>query len=212
MDNVIQEKSSIRWLPVEGYEGLYEVSELGQVRSIDRIVIGSDNVSYPFKGKILSPTTHKDTGYKLVSLWKGNKGSSHYVHRLVCIAFHEYIAGKEYVNHIDGDRVNNHYLNLEWCTPSENSTHAVNTGLRTYTNKLTKGEFIECLQHVINGCSYAYLTNFVPYQVPFLSVKLRKIAIELGLEGELDESLRMQKILRARKNGSKNTRQPNNLY
>lgn len=206
LEKSIQEENFIRWLPVENYEGLYEVSELGQVRSLDRTLIGSDGVHYPFKGRMLSCKPHINLQYPLVSLWKNNKGTTHYVHRLVCNAFYLKDPLRTEVNHKDGNRLNNHYLNLEWCTSQENKIHAVNTGLRKYTNKLSKEEFVSCLYEVINGISYAQLTNFVPYKVPYLSVKLRKIAEELGLVGELDESLMIQRINRARINGAKNTK------
>lgn len=79
-------------------------------------------------------------------------------------------------------------------------------GLKIYTNRLTKEEFINCLYDVINGESYTSLSSRVPYKVPFLSVKLRKIAKELGLENELNESLYMQRVIRARINGAKNNK------
>ena len=109
------------------------------------------------------------------------------------------------VNHLDGDRTNPVASNLEWCTSSQNSIHASVTGLRVYTNRLTKDQFIECLEDVIAGESYASLVNRVPYKVPFLSVKIRAIAKELGLEHELNNSLYIQKVDRARINGAKNS-------
>lgn len=206
MEKSTQDNNSMRWLPVANYEGLYEVSELGQIRSLDREVIGADGVVYPFKGSILSCKPHITLNYPIVSLWKNNKGTTYYVHRLVCEAFYKIDPLRNEVNHIDGNRQNNHYLNLEWCTSQENKLHAISSGLKTYTNKLTKAEFVECLYDVINCSSYLELTKRVPYKVPFLSVKLRKLANELGLVGELDESLLIQKINRARINGAKNTK------
>ena len=196
------------FLPVTGYEGLYEVGACGTVRSIDRTVTGRDGVKYPFKGRTLKPSTHKDVEYLVVSLWQNNQGNSFYVHRLVAMAHVPNPLGLPEVNHKDGCRVNNLKTNLEWVTSSENSDHAIELGLRTYTTRLTKDEFVECLFSVINGESYAVLTKRVPYQVPFLSVKLRKIAKELGLEADLDQSLYEQRVQRARINGSKNQPTP----
>lgn len=206
MEKSIPDSSSTRWLPVVNYEGLYEVSELGQVRSLNRHILGADGTLYPFKGRVLSCKPHVTLNYPMASLWKDNKGTSYYVHRLVCEAFHKYDPLRTEVNHIDGNRQNNHYLNLEWCTSQENKIHAISTGLKVYTNKLTKAEFAECLYDVINGSSYFELTKRVPYKVPFLSVKVRQLANELGLVGELDESLVIQRINRARINGAKNTK------
>lgn len=194
----------MRFLPIKGYEGLYEVSDEGSVRSVDREVVGSDGTTYPFKGKEIAPSAHKDLKYLQVSLWKNGKGTSFYVHRLVCAAFHPNPACFKEVNHIDGCRSNNRAANLEWVSRQGNAQHAVRTGLKKYTNRLSQAQFIECLNSVINGESYQSLSARTPYQVPFLSTKLRKIARELQLEGQLDESLLAQRQARARINGAKN--------
>lgn len=194
------------YLPIVGYEGLYEVNEQGSVRSVQRIIKGKDGISYPFKERLLRQSAHKDLKYFQVSLWKNNIGTSFYVHRLVAITHIQNPNNLPEVNHKDGNRQNNNVSNLEWCTNLENIRHAINTGLKKYTNKLTREEFVECLVEVINGESYLALTKRVPYKVPFLSVKLRKIAAELGWESELNESLYRQRVERARINGAKNTR------
>lgn len=128
------------------------------------------------------------------------------MHRLVAEHWISNPLGKPEVNHKDGDIYNNTKENLEWCTSKENSQHAIETGLITYTNRLTKEEFVECLWSVINGESYLSLSQRVPYKVPYLSVKLRRIAKELNMETELDYSLLVQKQERARINGAKNQR------
>jgi hypothetical protein len=190
--------------PILGYEGSYEVSQCGQVRSLDRVVIGADKVAIPKWGKLLTPYPHKDTRYLQVNLWKENKGTSFYVHRLVAQAYIPNPKQLPEVNHKDGNRQNNDVGNLEWVDSLGNKLHAIRTGLRTYTNKLTRQEFLDCLNDVISGESYADVCLRVPYKVPFLSVKLRKLARETGLENELDNSLMDQRIKRARINGAKN--------
>lgn len=197
----------MRRLPVRGYEGIYEVSDCGRVFSLARTVIGRDGVTYPFPAKERTLHQNKQVQYYQVTLYKNNQGTAFYVHRLVAEAFLPAEADKPEVNHKDGDRLNNHISNLEWVDSSGNSQHAVDTGLRVYTNRLTHGEFIECLQSVIAGESYASLAERVPYQVPFLSVKLRKLAKELGVEHLLDESLMAQRVRRARINGAAAHRQ-----
>ena len=114
----------MRFLPVKGYEGLYEVTEIGQVRSIERKIQGKDGAVYPFKGRILCPHTHKDTGYLQVSLWKENKGTQQYIHRLVAEAFIPKDEGRDFVNHINGNKQDYNLSNLEWCTRSENMLHS----------------------------------------------------------------------------------------
>jgi hypothetical protein len=192
----------MNFLPVKGYEGNYEVSDTGEVRSIDRTIQCHNGVTLTRKGLVLKQNPHKDTSYFLVSLWKGNVGSSFYVHRLVAETF---LPNKDFlpeVNPKDGNRQNNSVSNLEWVTSLENKLHAIQTGLRVYSNRLTRDEFIECLQCVISGESYKSLSKRVPYNVPFLSTKLRKLAKELKVEHELDQSLYIQRVERARVNGN----------
>ena len=196
----------MQWLPVKGYEELYEVSDTGEVRSVDRVLSVTNQKERLFKGRVLLQTMNKQVQYKQVSLWRENKGTSYYVHRLVAEAFIPNPEGKPEVNHIDGNRQNNHISNLEWVTSGENSLHASKTGLRVYTNRLTKDEFLDCLYDVINGESYQSLSSRVPYKVPFLSTKLRALAKEFNLETELNESLYIQRVNRARVNGNPHLR------
>ncbi len=191
-------------LPVTNFENSYQVSDCGLVFSIPRVVIGADGTKYPFKGVQLSLALNTKLGYYMCNLYKNNQQTTKYVHRLVAEAFVSNPENKPEVNHIDGDKTNNHFSNLEWVTSSENSFHAVNSGLRVYTNRLTENEFLDCLHSVINGESYASLSQRVPYKVPFLSTKLRKIAKKYQLESLLDDSLALQRINRARTNGNKN--------
>ncbi len=195
------------YLPIKDYEGLYEINEQGIIRSINRNILGNDGAIYPKKGIIIGVHKNKQNTYYQVNLWKNNIGTSFYVHRLLAQHFIPNPYNKPEVNHIDGNRHNNALTNLEWVTSKENSQHAINTGAIVYTCRLTKEQFTVCLQNIIEGESYFSLSKRVPYQVPFLSVKLRKIAKELGLENELNESLQQQRIERAKRNGIKNRKE-----
>ena len=129
------------WKSIDGYEGLYEVSNLGRVRSLDRVVYrsykGHPNWPMKVKGRVLRSGTDRG-GYSFVILQ--NKGKRcRLVHRLVAEAFMSNTENKEEINHIDGNKKNNSVDNLEFCTPSENMRHAFNTGLR----KLVKVRAIE---------------------------------------------------------------------
>lgn len=199
----------MNWLPIKNYEGLYEVSDTGEVRSVDRVLSVTNQKERLFKGKLIYQDLNVQVGYKQVSLWKNNKKTNLYIHRLVAEAFIPNPSNKPDVNHIDGNRQNNHVSNLEWVTPKENSQHAISTGLQVYTHRLTKEEFIDCLHDVINGESYQSLSERVPYKVPFLSTKLRKLAKELDLETELNESLAIQRANRGRINGNPHLRKSN---
>ena len=116
------------WRPVYGYTGIYEVSNLGRVKSLARKVDrGCKGIKHT-KDKILSPAKTK-TGYVFVDLYKNNVSKMFLVHRLVAKAFIKQC--KETVNHIDGDKSNNALCNLEWATYSENNKHAYSTGLKS---------------------------------------------------------------------------------
>lgn len=109
----------VLWKSIKGYEGLYEISNTGEVKSI----------FYGKSPRILkkSKTT---TGYCKVELYKNKKRKSIKVHRLVAMAFISNIDNKPNINHIDGNPLNNNADNLEWCTQKENVLHAVETGLK----------------------------------------------------------------------------------
>lgn len=88
-------------------------------------------------GKILKPAKDKG-GYLIVSLWKNGKRKHFKVHRLVAEAFLNPVAGKDFVNHLDEVKVSNHYSNLEWCTPKENSNYG--TRNERITKTMTNGK------------------------------------------------------------------------
>lgn len=109
------------WRSVIGFDGSYEVSNLGNVRSL--------NYNRTKKIKLLKPSGNTD-GYLRVKLCKEGKTKMCSIHRLVAQAFLENPEVKEQVNHRDGVKTNNCVDNLEWCTCSENITHAYRSGLR----------------------------------------------------------------------------------
>lgn len=115
------------WKPIKNYEGLYEVSNLGRVRSLPRggKFGQKDNM---FEGKILTEKKHY-AGYKLVTL--SNNGHSYKsIHSLVAHAFLDKPNYKVEVNHKDGDKANNRVENLEFVSPSQNLKHAYSNGLK----------------------------------------------------------------------------------
>ena len=116
----------IEWRPVKGFEGLYEVSNLGQVKSLNY---------NRTKGTKILKLGMGTNGYLRVNLYKNGKGYAKKVHRLVASAFIPNIDNKPQVNHIDGDKTNNRASNLEWVTGKENINHAYNTGLHVITEE-----------------------------------------------------------------------------
>ena len=113
---------------IEGYEGLYEVSECGCVRSLDRYVNGSKSDKVFKKGVELSHAVNRK-GYAFLKLSKNGIGKCVTVHKLVASTFLKRPDNATQVNHLDGDKLNNHYKNLKWCTQSENIRHAFDNGL-----------------------------------------------------------------------------------
>lgn len=112
------------WKPVVGYEGYYEVSNFGRVRSLDRVVNLSNNVFRPTKGTIIHPAL-KPNGYLHLSLKRDGTKKMFYVHRLVALHFIDNPCDKPEVNHIDFDKTNNRVDNLEWTSRSENNRHSI---------------------------------------------------------------------------------------
>lgn len=113
-----------QWKDIEGYEGQYQVSTHGRVRSLDRNITYSDGRVARFKGKMLTPTVASH-GYPIVSI----KSEKRCVHRLVLETFAPRPDWAECANHKDGVKTNNHLDNLEWSTYSQNTIHARETGL-----------------------------------------------------------------------------------
>ena len=109
------------WKPIKGFEGLYEVSNYGNVRRVSR-----------YGRRWVHPCSRKLTkdGYYETALVKDNKYKFVRTHRLVAAAFCENPHNKKEVNHKDGNKLNNCADNLEWCTSSENQIHAYKMGLQ----------------------------------------------------------------------------------
>ena len=109
------------WKDIKGYEGYYQISNLGRVKSLSR--------KYSPKERILKNQYDKD-GYYEIGLTKNKKKQYFRVHRLVAQAFIFNIKNKPQVNHKNGIKDDNRVENLEWCTNQENEKHAYNIGLK----------------------------------------------------------------------------------
>lgn len=121
------------WKPVKNFEGLYEISNLGNVKTLKRTwrVLNYQSKKYQTmynKEKLMNCVISK-TGYKQVVLMKNNKKTFKLIHRLVAEAFINNTENKPCVNHKDGNKLNNNVNNLEWCTYKENNIHAWKNGL-----------------------------------------------------------------------------------
>lgn len=110
------------WRDIKGFEGLYQVSNLGNVKRIKHggCKFGYGYRTLPERMVKQHPDYH---GYKKVHLWKNNKDKPLFVHRLVAIAFIENPNNYPQINHKDEDKTNNCVSNLEWCTCKYNNNY-----------------------------------------------------------------------------------------
>lgn len=119
-----------QWKPIKDYEGIYEVSSWGRVRSLDRLVTKTEKgTAYTImqKGRMLM-LGKNNNGYLCSHLYKDGKRHAVEVHRLVASAFIPNPLNLEQVNHKDLDKTNNHVENLEWLSRADNNRHAVRNG------------------------------------------------------------------------------------
>lgn len=115
------------WRDVPGYEGRYQVSDLGRVKALSRIQMGGSGPRR-VRERVLAQQTI-NSGYQIVHLHSDNERSARTVHRLVAEVFCAGFAADLDVNHIDGDKKNNKATNLEWLVRTANHDHAVSIGL-----------------------------------------------------------------------------------
>ena len=121
------------WKPISDLPG-YEVSNYGRVKKLGGASKATSRKFLPDRKEKIYVIKKCPKGYSRVTIIISGVKYYRLVHRLVAFAFIPLVDGKTHVNHIDGNKANNHYLNLEWCTPAENNKHAIETGLWKNTN------------------------------------------------------------------------------
>lgn len=157
------------WKDIEGYEGLYQVSNLGNVKSLEKKIVRSSGRNYIAKEKILKKD--KCRGYLRVSLIKNKKQIHKLVHRLVAEAFIPNPKNYNEINHKDENKLNNCVDNLEWCTRKYNSNYGTRC-LRISKNRRNKkkinqydlnGNFIKTWNSAVDIRNYynAYNTGHI---------------------------------------------------
>lgn len=158
------------WKDIPGYEGWYQVSNFGGIRSMDRYVNYRDNRKPVFyKGRVIKPQRCSN-GYLFVYLYGQRSSRSHLIHRLVGLCFVNNNKNKPHINHIDGDKENNHHSNLEWVTRSENQKHRyTHLGQVSEKRKLNKKQVFLIYQ---SNLTYTELANI--FNVTYGTIKFVK--------------------------------------
>lgn len=121
------------WKPVLGYEDLYEVSDLGRVRSLDRSFVNARGENRTYSGKVLQSSV--GNRYHQVTLSMSGTRRSHHVHRLVLEAFRGPCTEDQVARHLNDDPSDNRLENLAWGSHSENGFDAVRNGRNHYANR-----------------------------------------------------------------------------
>ena len=126
--------SDEKWLPIPGFEGYYEASDQGRIRSLDRTVSRTSHSPMKLRGKVLSHQLRKNTGYYVVALSKDGKPRNWYVHRLVLMAFVGLPQDGQEACHENDIRTDNRLENLRWDSHSGNMLDAVRRGRHVNPN------------------------------------------------------------------------------
>jgi hypothetical protein len=130
----IQYKDPEIWKDIKNYEGIYQVSNYGNIKRVPRTILRNNGRSIPYKEYLLKPNI-TPKGYLRIQLVKNTKQSNLFIHRLVAETFVPNPENKPEVNHINGNKKDAFYKNLEWTTSSENQQHAYDIGLKKAKSK-----------------------------------------------------------------------------
>jgi hypothetical protein len=141
----------MKFLPVVGFEGLYSVSDEGQIISEPATVVRQNGKLYRKSGRPLVARRSSTTGYLRVNLTAPGRRRTIDVHSVVAAAFLANPARLQHVNHIDGDKTNNVVTNLEWVSPKGNVRHAIANGLRGKGNAKLSAENVTAIRNLIDA-------------------------------------------------------------
>ena len=159
------------WKDIDGYEGLYQVSNLGNVKSFPR--------NGTIKQERILKQTKDGNGYLTIGLHKNNKSKKVCVHWLVANAFIENKNNFHVINHIDGNKENNRVDNLEFCTQSYNVKEAIRLGLqKPYNEKaiLQYDKYMNFIKEWKSACEVQRVLNIYQTNISKCCLKLRKTA------------------------------------
>lgn len=142
----------VEWKDIPGYEGFYQASSDGRIRSCDRLAKCSRGDKFRlWRGRELSLKAKAGRGYYTVVLSTFGSKRTEYVHRLVAKAFVENPENKPEVNHKDSDKLNNTWQNLEWVTETEHALYGYHVEGKSTPRKLTESDVQEIRQLLSEG-------------------------------------------------------------
>lgn len=169
------------WKDIKGYEG-YQVSNYGQIRTHNKTTSNSLYKVRHWQNRILSQKTAKDKAMR-VELWKDGKHKTVLVHRIVALTFlGEPPEPDMTVNHIDGNRKNNHVENLEWLSLADNIRHGFKTGLYSSVIPVT---LVDESQNEFKFVSMAEGNRFLGRTGNYLSLAKKKKSIIRDVNGKI---------------------------
>lgn len=172
------------WIDIVGYEGLYQASNIGRIKSLSRVVNCRGEKVAVRKEKILKYQVI-NSGYKVATLCIDYNKKNVFVHRVIAESFVPNLDSKQEVNHINGIKTDNRAENLEWSTSSQNKIHAYETGLMT--SKKFNDKFgancvkKEVFQYDINGC---YIKSFDSLSEAYSSTSISISGISQNANGK----------------------------
>ena len=185
------------WKPVVGYEGLYEVSSLGRVRSVDRNIVHKNGSIHFKKGVVLRPCINEN-GYFAVALCRGGYSKTIRLHRIVATAFIENPENKPDVDHIDTNRLNCVASNLRWVTRKENLRNPNSTphyrmsaskeygsgwkAIETRNRNKSKGAEVPVVQYTMDG---VFIKRFRSIAEAARETGVQDASIHLFLKGKI---------------------------
>ena len=137
------------WKDIKGYEGLYQASNLGRIKSLKHIRKNGTKKSFIQKERILKPAIQKESGYQFVVLCRDNNPKGYRVHRLIAETFLSNPNKYRCVNHKDENKANNNLNNLEWCTHKYNNNYGTKKERLRKAHQKTQGRKIN--QYDLDG-------------------------------------------------------------
>ena len=174
------------WKDIEGFENLYQVSNLGRVKSLSHIVEKSDGSIQTYKEKVLHLGS-MTSGYNFAGLTKNKICKNYSVHRLVAKTFIPNPNNYKDVNHKDGNKKNNRIDNLEWCSRSYNLKHALDIGLVKNQCKICRRVIVKHDEKIVTFETMKDCAAYFGFKKGWLNNRIRNHGLIFEYKGYIIE-------------------------